>query len=185
MVITRVHRHAALLVTMFVFACGDGGGGEGGEGGTGGTAGTGGGAGTGGTAGSGGGSGNGFGTITIAGPDAAEVGTSYSPPLVTAFVDEFTGAVSWAGPPGRGVTLGFLPDGTPQTAALIFATADESYSYFLTCALDPPACGTIAVDVDGQSVTFDEVTLPVAPGDIPPPNVATAPIVIDGTLTWE
>ena len=183
-----------VLIVVALAACGDDSSGDGGASGSGGDGGSGGDAGsggsTGGTAGTGatgGGSGGNFGMLTLAGPDTGVLGTTYTPTIATPIINDVTGAVSWSGPIGRGVTIGFAPDGTPSSAALIFVSpsnVDEVYAYFLTCQITPAECDKIVIDIDGRSATFNDVELPVAPGGAGPVNIATAPVEADGTLTW-
>ncbi|NNE20225.1 MAG: hypothetical protein HKN10_17285 [Myxococcales bacterium] len=71
--------------------------------------------------------------------------------------------------------------------SLIFVSptnVDEVYSYFLACQLEPAECENVDVDLTAQSITFDDTTLPIIPTDNGPANIATAPLVIDGTVTW-
>lgn len=182
----RPHIFSVVPLALFLVllsACG-GDAGAGSSGGVGTTGGTGGAGATGGTGGT---NRTDFGSLTGTGPDTAIVGTTYVPTLATPIIGDVTGAVSWSFTIGEGLTVGFLGDGTPDSVSLIFVSrsnVEEVFSYFLACQLEPAECENVEVDLAGQSVTFDNATLPIIPTAGGPTNIATAPLTIDGTVTW-
>ncbi len=189
LVMNRHFASLALLALSLILspACGDDVSEAAGSGGAGATGGSAGGGGSAGSAGSGGTNSAGFGSLTGSGPDTAIVGTTYTPTLATAIINDVTGAVSWSFSIGQGLTVGFLGDGTPSSASLIFVSpsnVDEVYSYFLACQLEPAECENVEVDLVAKSLTFDNATLSIIPTDSGPTNIATAPLVVDGTVTW-
>ncbi|KPK39015.1 MAG: hypothetical protein AMJ69_06885, partial [Gammaproteobacteria bacterium SG8_47] len=55
-----------------------------------------------------------------------------------------------------------------------------SYQYAVSCSTSPDVCAAVSFDVVNQSVTFNNVVLPVANSITE--NLATSPVTLNGTL---
>lgn len=137
----------------------------------------------------GGGSGIGpLGSLNIAGPDTGVIGDSYSPE-VSAFSSSSptASAVAWTTNVVSMLNVGL--DGTSAVIVTfnIVPTGDVSlvYAYSLNCFLTPAECSNISTDLANQTMTFNNLTLPVTQNVGFGTNLAIGSIVLNGTLSWE
>ncbi len=134
-----------------------------------------------------------FGTLEISGNDTGVIGTSFDPslstPVLTGAPPAVTGVV-WSAMKGVGTTnvqastLTITFQGTtPNSIIMVHGFSDTSaYSHMNLCFLNEEDCSGVTVNLENRTVTFTQTQIQVSPGG---GNVATAPVVIDGTLNWE
>ncbi len=140
--------------------------------------------------GGGGGPSGDLGELTLSGADvtAGNVPDDYDPVAVSDVpipaLDQIV--VVWAAGSSASVTLTVKGDAVGRIMySVVTPGALDPYFYQIDC--DPagtvdPGCSDVSVDVDDESLTFDDASIPVSPWL--PDNEATDPLTVDGTITW-
>jgi len=131
-----------------------------------------------------------FGTLTITGTDTSNFGSSYNPtiaqPSLSAQIDLVTWLITGAG----GVlnaTKAKANNGVGDTVTLVMPVSGsitETYTYSLSCIVDLTECQKFTIDTTTKTVDFNNITLTVVPSSSAVTNIATAPITLNGSLTW-
>lgn len=146
-----------------------------------------------GSGGNGGGTPGAFGTLAVSGNDTGTIGTTFEPsistPVISGVPPALTGVV-WSAMKGIGTTnvqastLTITLQGTtPVSIIMVHGFSDATaYSHMKLCFLNEEDCSGVTVDLENRTVTFEQTGVPVTPGG---GNIATAPVILDGTLSWE
>ena len=129
-----------------------------------------------------------FGSLAFSGDDISAVGSSFQPDLAIATnPSSLFGQISWVQNriPGGGLVVTLTNDQIASVGIAISVGGLSGYTYTLSCLPTPPAaCSGISVDIPGQSVTFNDVDLPIGVPAIGA-NLATSPLTVNGTVTWD
>lgn len=135
-----------------------------------------------------------YGSLAFSGADSSAVGTSFQPNTVTVVFGSLLSNIAWGQNLQIPVGSLLLTLSNDQIAGVGITTVGgstaagftETYSYLLSCSPTPPpaACSGISVDIPGQSLTFNDVDLPIGGAVLGEPNLATSPLTVNGTLTW-
>jgi len=129
-----------------------------------------------------------FGSLAFSGADSSAVGTSFQPDSVTATLSSLFGQIAWVQNqiPGGGLVVTLSNDQIANVGIAIAVGLNETYSYLLSCLPTPPAaCSEISLDISGQSLTFNDVDLPIGVPVLGETNLATSPLTVNGTVTWD
>lgn len=133
-----------------------------------------------------GGSSGEFGDLTISGDPG--FGDSFSSTVVIPFIipDSISGQITWSSTPdfassyiGRAVSVSFNPSTNAINTVNVVDSASGVWLYELLCFEGD--CSGVSINQTTRTVTFNDLIVPV--NDIQP-NSATAPITLNGALTY-
>lgn len=130
--------------------------------------------------------GSGSGGIIISGADTGVIGTEFESSVTSALISNGLGDVSWAGTPGEEMKLSISDSdiSTLQFIEVAPSNINDVYAYFLDCFPNPSTtCPNVTLDISAKTLTLDNVSLPVT--TVLTNNIATAPVVVNGVLSWE
>ena len=147
-----------------------------------------------------GGTGN-TGSLTISGNDTSAIGTSFTPNFSTASGNNLTLVVAWSDfntnadlnlevVSGKVFSIGYsISFGTLNGTLSNGSITGKSYSYNLVCINAPAVCNKISVDAANKKMTLNNVPLAVFNSVVGSQfgfqDAATAPITLNGSLTWK
>ncbi len=147
-----------------------------------------------------GGTGN-TGSITISGNDTSAIGTSFTPNFSTASGDNLTLVVAWSDfntnadlnievVSGKVFSLTYVISfGTLNGTLSNGSITGKSYNYSLDCINAPAVCNKISVDTGNKKMTLNNVPLAVFNSVVGSQfgfqDAATAPITLNGSLSWK
>lgn len=131
-------------------------------------------------------------TITLSGADTIVLGTTFKPdPAATTatFIDN-SGGIAWGEISSTGgrvasfsIALSENKISTFSFTIVLTSSPSETYSYFAHCTLTPLVCANADIDINSKELTLNSISLPVSASVTN--NMATAPMVFDGLLTWK
>jgi len=139
-----------------------------------------------------------FGTLAISGADTGTIGTSFSPNV--AFFDTRQSVIN---PSAINTTLSWLSNsGTAFSAtantgninvsiidgnltqilfAVVTPNSSQSFSYVLSCSIDPAECNKLTIDLSAKTASFNNIKIFNQPGV----SSAIGDITLSNTLTWQ
>ena len=129
--------------------------------------------------------------MTVAGVDASAIGTSYKPTQVQVIpVLNSSTVVTWLNNDGQVAISGINGNQLTLISFTIVRVANagelqfDEYSYALDCSLSGIDCSNIQVDTINKQAVFNNLELPLSTMPITE-NMATGPVTLVGTLTWD
>ncbi len=125
-----------------------------------------------------------LGSLDASGADTARIGTVFTPTDVAVVVRSTEVELKWDREDGSSVRL-FLGEGNVVLSVrlMIWVGVDTIANYILDCEAEPSRCEPLLLSLfPDRSVAFDGLTIPAAPQESWALDIASAPVVLSGTL---
>ncbi len=128
-----------------------------------------------------------FGLLTLQGNDTAVIGNSFQTVNAATSTSQNITAVAWSAGLGQTMTISTI-NGQPSSVILVMispVTTQQVYTYALDCFTTPSDCSNLSVNLASKTAVFNGLSMPVGASSSSSTNVATQPIVVTGTLSWQ
>jgi hypothetical protein len=127
-----------------------------------------------------------FGGLDLSGADSVGTGTRFDASIASTASSSTIVVISWgSNTPGSVLTV-TTDNGEVQTVIFVkVVNMNEVYAYSLSCNRQGVDCSGLSLNLSSKSLTFSGVSLPIGSATSGNTNPATAPLLLDGTVTWE